>query len=53
MAQFEPVLTRYVKEPGSYTLDFYVQHGGYQAMRKAVSMTSFGCIDVSALRSPA
>ena len=31
MAQFEPVLTRYVKEPGSYTLDFYVQHGGYEA----------------------
>ena len=35
MAQFEPVLTRYVKEPGSYTLDFYLQHGGYEAMRKA------------------
>ena len=35
MAQFEPVLTRYVKEPGSYTLDFHVQHGGYEAVRKA------------------
>ena len=30
MAQFEPVLTRYVKEPGCFTLDFYVQHGGYE-----------------------
>jgi NADH-quinone oxidoreductase subunit F len=39
MAQFEPVLTKYVKEPGSYTLDFHVQRGGYQAVRKAVTMT--------------
>jgi NADH-quinone oxidoreductase subunit F len=45
MAQFEPVLTRYVKEPGSYTLDFYVQHGGYEAMRKAVAMTPEAIID--------
>jgi NADH-quinone oxidoreductase subunit F len=45
MAQFEPVLTTYVKEPGSYTLDFYVQHGGYQAARKAVTMTPEAIID--------
>ena len=45
MAQFEPVLTRYVKEPGSYTLDFHVQHGGYEAVRKAVSMTPEAIID--------
>jgi NADH-quinone oxidoreductase subunit F len=45
MAQFEPVLTRYVKEPGSYTLDFHVQHGGYQAVRQAVSMTPEAIID--------
>ena len=45
MAQFEPVLTRYVKEPGSYTLDFHVQHGGYEAMRKAVAMTPDAIID--------
>ena len=36
---FEPVLTKYVKEPNSYTLDFYLQHGGYQALRKALAMT--------------
>jgi NADH-quinone oxidoreductase subunit F len=36
---FEPVLTRYVNEPFGYTLDFHVQHGGYQAMRKALSMS--------------
>ena len=34
-----------MKEPGSYTLDFYVQHGGYEAMRKAVSMTPEAIID--------
>jgi NADH-quinone oxidoreductase subunit F len=42
---FEPVLTRYVKEPGCYTLDFYLQHGGYQALRKALSMTPEEIID--------
>jgi NADH-quinone oxidoreductase subunit F len=45
MAQFEPVLTTYVKEPGSYTLDFYVQHGGYQALRKAVTMAPEAIVD--------
>src|SRR3954453_1708274 len=45
MAHFEPVLTRYVKEPGSYTLDFHVQHGGYEAMRKAVAMTPEAIVD--------
>jgi NADH-quinone oxidoreductase subunit F len=45
MAQFEPVLTRYVKEPGSHTLDFHVQHGGYESVRKAMSMTPEAIID--------
>ena len=45
MAQFEPVLTRYVKEPGSFTLDFHVQHGGYESVRKAMSMTPEAIID--------
>ena len=26
---FEPVLTKYVREPNSFTLDFYLQHEGY------------------------
>ena len=30
---FEPVLTKYVDEPNGHTLDFYVEHGGYQALR--------------------
>ena len=25
---FEPVLTKHVREPNSFTLDFYLQHGG-------------------------
>jgi NADH-quinone oxidoreductase subunit F len=35
----EPLLTRYVREPNSFTLDFYTQHGGYNAIRKALGMT--------------
>ncbi|MES1255127.1 MAG: NADH-quinone oxidoreductase subunit NuoF [Acidobacteriota bacterium] len=34
----EPVLTKYVREPHSFTLDFYQQHQGYDALRKAVAM---------------
>src|SRR3954453_20243885 len=41
----EPILTRFVREPGSYTLDFYVQHQGYEAFRKALSMTPDALID--------
>ncbi len=33
-----PVLTSHVREPNSYTLEFYLQHGGYQALRKALLM---------------
>ena len=33
----EPLLTRYVREPNSFTLDFYMQHGGYAALRKALA----------------
>ncbi len=42
----EPVLTRFVREPHSYTLDFYLQkHEGYQALRKALGMTQDAVID--------
>jgi NADH-quinone oxidoreductase subunit F len=33
---FEKVLTKYVREPGSETLEFYRGHGGYAAARKAL-----------------
>ena len=32
------VLTRYVKEPNSYTLDFALAHEGYQGLKKALGM---------------
>src|ERR687895_378425 len=34
----EPVLTKYVREPNSYTLDFFLKHQGYEGLRKALAM---------------
>ena len=34
----EPVLITHVREPQSYTLDFYLKHQGYEALRKALTM---------------
>jgi NADH-quinone oxidoreductase subunit F len=33
----EPQLTRYVKEPNCFTLDFYLKHEGYDGLRKALA----------------
>jgi NADH-quinone oxidoreductase subunit F len=33
----EPVLTTHVREPNSFTLDFYLQHGGYDALKTALA----------------
>ena len=42
----ELLLTSHVREPNSYTLDFYTQHlGGYGALKKALGMTPDGVID--------
>jgi NADH-quinone oxidoreductase subunit F len=38
MSQFEPILTRHVREPGSFTLDFYLRHEGYDGLRKALAV---------------
>jgi NADH-quinone oxidoreductase subunit F len=35
----EPIITKFVREPNSFTLDFYLQHGGYEALRKALTLT--------------
>ncbi len=36
----DPVLIRYVREPNSFTLDFYVQRQqGYQGLQKALALT--------------
>jgi [NiFe] hydrogenase diaphorase moiety large subunit len=42
----EPVLTRYIKEPNSYTLDFFVKHQGYEGLRKALAMEPTALIDL-------
>src|SRR6476619_306343 len=33
----DPILTAHVREPNSYTLDFYQQHGGYEALKTALT----------------
>ncbi len=34
----DPILTKYVGEPNSFTLDFYVKHEGYAGLKKALGM---------------
>ena len=42
----DPILTPLVREPRSYTLDFYLQRlDGYQALRRALAMTPEQVID--------
>jgi len=33
----DPILTAHVREPNSFTLDFYLQHGGYDALKAALA----------------
>ena len=42
----EPILTRHVREPHAYSLDFYLKHLGYEALRKALGMTPDEVIEV-------
>src|SRR5512142_2326789 len=41
----DPVITQYVKDPNSFTLEFYLQHGGYEGLRKALATTPAQVID--------
>jgi NADH-quinone oxidoreductase subunit F len=41
----DPVLTRYIREPNGHTLAFYEQHGGYQALKKAIGMAPDAVIE--------
>ena len=34
----EPVLTQYVGEPNSFTLDFFLKRQGYEGLKKALAM---------------
>jgi NADH-quinone oxidoreductase subunit F len=43
---FEPVLTPHVREPNSYTLDFYMARArGYDGLRKALTLEPTGIIE--------
>jgi NADH-quinone oxidoreductase subunit F len=42
----EPVLIKHVREPHSYTLDFYLKHQGYEALRKALTMAPNDIIEM-------
>jgi NADH-quinone oxidoreductase subunit F len=43
----EPVLTRFAKEPGASTLDFYLQRQqGYEGLRKALAMPPAEVIEI-------
>jgi NADH-quinone oxidoreductase subunit F len=42
----EPLLTQFVREPNSFTLDFYLRHRGYEALKKALGMTPDGIIEM-------
>jgi NADH-quinone oxidoreductase subunit F len=41
----EPVLIPHVREPNSFTLDSYLKHQGYEALKKALTMTPDAIID--------
>src|ERR687894_756924 len=42
----EPVLTKYIKEPNAFTLDFSVKHGAYDGLKKALGITPDEVIDL-------
>ncbi len=46
MTNFDPILTKYVRQPNSHTLDFYRQHEGYDALKKALGQTPDSLIDL-------
>src|SRR6186713_3411479 len=42
----EPILTKYVREPNSFTLDFYLKHEGYDGLKAALGQTPDSLIDL-------
>jgi len=42
----EPVLTAFVREPNSFTLEAYLARGGYESLRKALAMTPQQIVDM-------
>ena len=49
----EPVLTKYVREPNSFTLDFFLKHEGYEGLKKALAMEPDAVIDAGQGVGPA
>ena len=46
----EPVLTRYVREPNCFTLDFYLQHEGYEGLKKALALAPDQVVEIAGVR---
>jgi NADH-quinone oxidoreductase subunit F len=42
----EALLTEYVREPNSFTLDFYLRHEGYEGLKKALAMPQDAVVDM-------
>src|SRR5690349_2248217 len=42
----EPMLTKFVREQNSFTLDFYLQHEGYAALKKALGLAPNDIIEM-------
>src|SRR5438552_3261719 len=42
----DPILIKHVREPNSFTLDFYLRHEGYDALKKALTHTPDQIIDM-------
>src|SRR6201993_2636037 len=42
----EPLLTKYVREPNCFTLDFYLQHEGYDGLKKALAQTPDQVVEI-------
>src|SRR4026209_2962019 len=42
----DPILTKYVREPNSYTLDFFLKHSGYEGLKKALGMAPADVIEL-------
>jgi len=42
----EPLLTKHVREPNGFTLDFYLQHEGYEGLRKALALAPDKVVEI-------
>jgi NADH-quinone oxidoreductase subunit F len=42
----DPLLTKYVREPECFTLDFYLRHDGYEGLKKALALTPDQVVDM-------